>query len=672
MNPPAASPSGLMDRLTPARLIWALALASALAAVAATRVFVAFDGVRVKALREPLAPSAGAVQTVLDDPTLEELRPPFAIISRIRAAGSGTYSFVIGIDGRELCQAAFSDRLTSRIDCALTGSWRPAGLHQVTITEMAHRSDWQLEYLELATHYGRGGGLLDVRIVPPGTKVPSWPSAGVIALLWTITAGLVSIPPIRLPRSLYVIYWFVTIAIALLILAAEISSLFTEYSILIFWGAYWKWLLWILAPHVWALGLTTLRRIAATRSILAPYGAALATAAIVLGLYGAVVQRRLHDDYRGNYSGFIQISREFFDNNPLFASRPDVRKTVLLTDGGYDAQFMYAETFDPLMRRFRDQPDEYTRVADAPPYRFGRIGFVWITYLASLGRWDWFPATMVLLVLGATGLCAFLLARVAQNHGGRAFWALTVALIPGFWQSVQVALPEPIAAALLVGAYLALNHRHWLLAAVLGAVSLLIRETGAIFVVCAAAFMFLRGRRSQAIVFASTALLPLALWRGYVGLTLYSTWGTSAFFFNPQNTGAPFRGFLDLWATIARGEYFPDVPELIRAGIWYPVVVTTGLFVGIALAVVRPSVSSIAAMLYGLVAVSLNYSSIWVHVGNGQRGTYELFIMLALSAVSCRSLPKLIRISLLVFWSVSAVYVTFLAFDAAFIRYALL
>jgi hypothetical protein len=120
--------------------------------------------------------------------------------------------------------------------------------------------------------------------------------------------------------------------------------------------------------------------VASWRSLLAT----LATVALVLGTYGAFLRHKLHVDYRGNYSGFLQLSLERFDHNPLVMDRPEIRRAVLLLDNsGYDGQFMYYMTFDPFMRRF----DSYRSVVDYPPYRFGRIGFSLMTKIASGDRW---------------------------------------------------------------------------------------------------------------------------------------------------------------------------------------------------------------------------------------------------------------------------------------------
>jgi hypothetical protein len=93
---------------------------------------------------------------------------------------------------------------------------------------------------------------------------------------------------------------------------------------------------------------------------------------LVTACYGSYVRYQLRNDYHGNYSGFLQLSEDTFDSNPLVRDRPDIRRSLLLRgDNGYDGQFMYYMTFDPFMRRF----DSYRTVVDYPPYRFGRIGF---------------------------------------------------------------------------------------------------------------------------------------------------------------------------------------------------------------------------------------------------------------------------------------------------------
>jgi hypothetical protein len=91
----------------------------------------------------------------------------------------------------------------------------------------------------------------------------------------------------------------------------------------------------------------------------------------------------------------------------------------------------------------------------------------------------------------------------------------------------------------------------------------------------------------------------------------------------------------------------------------------------LALAWTVRSATSAAALIYAIMAICLNYAAVWLHVGNGQRVTYELFLMLALCCVTIRTYPKSLQRGLIAFWSCSIAYVFFLTFDAAYIRSAL-
>src|SRR5262249_18910327 len=65
-----------------------------------------------------------------------------------------------------------------------------------------------------------------------------------------------------------------------------------------------------------------------------------------------------------------------------------------------------------------------------------------------------------------------------------------------------------------------------------------------------------------------------------------------------------------------------------------------GLAIGVYLLRVRRDGLAAAILAYGCLAVSLNYPAIWVHVGSGERGTYELFLLLLIALVTTpRDLP---------------------------------
>jgi hypothetical protein len=237
---------------------------------------------------------------------------------------------------------------------------------------------------------------------------------------------------------------------------------------------------------------------------------------------------------------------------------------------------------------------------------------------------------------------------------------------------VQFGLPEPIAAALLLAGFL-LVRRRWIVAgAVLFAASLLVRETGGVLVAATAAGVWLSRRRRDAVLLLVVAVVPVVAWRLYVGVTLAPQWGAQAYWFDPENLGVPFGGIADLWRTAAQGAYYPEMAGMTRAAIGLTLLLGAALVLAAAAAVARPGVLTVSAVLYAVMAVSLTYSSIWIHVGNAQRGTYEVFVVLALLSIGGRELPRALRVALAMFWVAAGAYSFFGAYDADFVRNALL
>jgi hypothetical protein len=345
---------------------------------------------------------------------------------------------------------------------------------------------------------------------------------------------------------------------------------------------------------------------------------------------------------------------------------------ILEDRGGYDGQFSYYEVYDPLLRRFSNHPSEYRTFIDAPPYRFGRIGYSLLAKVFSADRWQWYPSTMVWLVFLSIVACGIMLGLLAVDAGLTPAPAALVVLVPGFWQSLQSGLPEPIAAATLLGGYLCVSRRWWFGGAMLFALSLLIRETGILFVLGVAGAALVSERPRDIAWFLLLSLGVVCLWRLYVGWMLFPDWGAEAFLFNPHDFGPPLSGIITLWSTIARGQYYPAVSDLSRAGIWYPVLLVAAASLAAIFAIAAPSAASIAAVCYAVIALSLNFDGMWVQVGNVQRGTFELFVMLALVSIDLRPLGRLARWTLVVFWAFTAAYVFYGAFDAYSIRAALL
>ncbi len=118
--------------------------------------------------------------------------------------------------------------------------------------------------------------------------------------------------------------------------------------------------------------------------------------------------------------------------------------------GAYDGQFYWGIAIDPLAT------GTLHRAFDKPSYRYGHPLYGWLGWLFGAGRARAAPAALV-----ATGLVSLFAAAAAAVllglDRGRSGWeGLFVALNPGLISAAMNDLAEPLAAALLLGALVAL------------------------------------------------------------------------------------------------------------------------------------------------------------------------------------------------------------------------
>ena len=654
-----------------ARLPFAIAVASALAFVLAARGFDSFVGVRSKVVDGLLPPTNGAVRLTVDARgTVARLRPPFALVARFDNDSPTPQTFTIAVDGATLCTPTIAAHATwfDRADCFITADWPAGATHTIVVTSTAPA--WSLRYLELATHDGASSGADRIFIIPKTATPFSPPTTADVVVFWVLAVGLYLLPgPVRLPRAVKILYVIAATAIGILLVGIVLAPWVSKFSIVAGWATIARWAVILAVPALWRIGTIVVTRLRDRRSEWSALGRPAMVAAVVLLVFGIVMHARLEDSYLGNYSGFIQIGRVFVERSPYIANVPDVRRTLVIEEGGYDAQFMYYAAWDPLIRAYHANPAEFDGLYDTPPYRFGRIGYVWLTWLASLGDWRHFPKAMVWLDLGGIFLAAFATAVAAREVSANVLWGLVAIGVPAFWQSMETALPEPIAAAFLLLAFLVWRRGWWFRAALLLAASLLVRETGVLLVLVLTVAMFLRGERKQGFTMAAIAVAPVALWHIYVGWVLYPDWGMQGFFFNPQLLAVPFSGFIALWQHLRTGQYEMD---LAKAAVWLPILLTLGWLLAVGAVLIRRTPLTIAAALYATVAISLNYDNVWVHTRNGERVTYEMFILLALISSEFASRSKFWRTSILAFWGLAVVYVLWFGFDGQFYRDTLL
>ena len=555
---------------------WGLAAAGAalLCTVLATRVFVSFDGLRAKLVKASVPPIDGhlVIDTSLDR-RVASLDAPVAVIASVSNTGAAPQTISLQADGLSICEAVVPAHASKRMDCTATRGWERRGDHIIEVRGTS--SDWVLDYFELATHHGSSTRALHLVVLPD--VATGYVHAGplLVALFWIAITAVWNMPVSvrwsprarKLHRAACVI---AVLFLAMLIVAPWSSPFLVVISI----GSFVKLVAVLLAPQVaqlakrlWQAGHEGLRRSERWR----PQIAAAATAALVLLVYGVFI-RQTAQGLEGHYSGLLRVSEATFDGVPFLRNRPEVRQTLKLDKwGGYDAQFQYFAMFDPLLRLYSAEPQLYRRVADAPPYRFGRNGFALLARAVAGRRWQLYPGTMVALVWLGVGLAAFALSLLAQRMGGSSVWGLLVLAIPGFWQSVQVTLPEPITAALLLLGYLCVLHKRILPAAGLFAASLLMRETGMVLVLAIALLTPAADlpRRSRVLLVCSA--LPFVLWRLYVAWVLWPDWGWEGLVYSPHVMTLPFVGLVGLWNALAHGWHQPGAPELVRGAIWFSI-----------------------------------------------------------------------------------------------------
>jgi uncharacterized membrane protein len=236
---------------------------------------------------------------------------------------------------------------------------------------------------------------------------------------------------------------------------------------------------------------------------------------------------------------------------------------------------------------------------------------------------------------------------------------------------VRLALPEAIAAAFVLGAYLlSLREKYWLTAMLLAA-SLLVRETGVVFVVVLAVWIAWRERQPRGGIIVASAIVPLVVWRVYVAWRLFAHLGWQGVFYNPGNLDVPFQGLAEVWGRIQAGTY-STMPEQVLAGTFYPLLLIAAFLVAMYFFWIRPSALTAAAALYGLLALSFDYDSVWLFTGNSERGSYEVFVFLLATFVSIGPMPQRTRLLTQGFLVCALLYLWFASSDAPLVRYAML
>jgi hypothetical protein len=139
---------------------------------------------------------------------------------------------------------------------------------------------------------------------------------------------------------------------------------------------------------------------------------------------------------------------------------------------GYDGQFFYRLALNPV----NFHHTAYGIIMDRS-YRYMRIGYPVVTWLLSAGQHAAVPVVLVAVNIAAIGAMGYLGAVYAQAGGRHALAGLLLPCYFGLLTSLSRDTAEPLAAALLLAALLAVRARRPVLAALLLAYGVLTRET---------------------------------------------------------------------------------------------------------------------------------------------------------------------------------------------------
>jgi len=188
-------------------------------------------------------------------------------------------------------------------------------------------------------------------------------------------------------------------------------------------------------------------------------------------------------------------------------SRPFGLTSAATGVAGYDGQFYY------YMARF---PGHLAMTFDLPALRYSRVLYPALAAAVSVGQSALVPWMLVAVNVVAIAATTVLLANILERRGLPPLLALVALVYCGQLLAVLHDLADPLAVLFMVAALWSVQRSRWTLAGVCCALGCLTRETDVVIVAAVVIPLLLERRWSIAGRVAAVALIPFALWHGFL------------------------------------------------------------------------------------------------------------------------------------------------------------
>lgn len=398
------------------------------------------------------------------------------------------------------------------------------------------------------------------------------------------------------------------------------------------------------------------------RALITAYGIPILVIGAVFFFYFSSMRSELKS-FNGNYSGFVRFAEFRAEKVEQLQRSPQLRKSLIIRDRGYDGQFYYYIALDPFLLYYKDTPSLYREVVDSARYRYERIGFPLLINIFSLDHPELYAQTMIWLILAGQAVGVFFLWKIAAFFQRSPLWALLYVLVPGFLISLHLALPEPIAAAFLLGGVFFYLKERFPTAMLFFAFSILIRETTILYIGILVLVEGMQRKRIAPALLLGCSVIPYVAWKAYLTWRLFSVYGWSTFLFGPRDFAMPFQGMLEMY--LSRWTGAPAQVALCVFGSF----VLMNLLLGVWLTMLKRDSFALAVLGYSILHVCLNYTRLWSGTRSIERTTYEafLFLLVAFLAQSGQT-ARSFKYALLVLGCAIACYDVLISLNAPFFR----